>query len=328
MKTRKIIVASLMMVFMAAALLPAFSADKTFTLKMHHPGGPDHPYTLGAEKFKQLVEEKTNGTIKINIFPNNELASGAKAIEGVQMGTIDIALESTMSMGNFVPEMGVLDLPFLFPNREVAFKVLDGKVGKELADKSLAKGLRVLYYWDNGFRNISNSKRPINSPEDLKGLKIRVPESKVYISTFKALGAIPSPMAFSELFTALQLKTVDGQENPNGHMITYKLVEVQKYYSITNHIYTAEPLVIRNDLFSKMSKAQQEALLQAAKEAGDYERQLSADKESYYLDLIKKAGVQVNNPDLKPFQNAVKEVYDQYKDKLGKYIDQIIDETK
>lgn len=324
MKAKRIMSRSLLAALLVCALVPAVSADRTYKLKMHHPGGPNHPYTLGAEKFKELVEQKTNGTLKIDIFPNSELASGAKAIEGVQMGTIDIALESTMSMGNFVPEMGVLDLPFLFPDRAAAYKVLDGDIGADLSSKALSKGFKVLYYWDNGFRNISNSKRPINTPSDLKGLKIRVPESNVYISTFKALGAIPSPMAFSELFTALQLKTVDGQENPNGHMITYKLTEVQKYFSITNHIYTAEPLVIRNDLFSKLSEAQKTALLEAAKEAGDYQRELSASKEDEYLKLIKAAGLQVNSPNLKPFQDAVKEVYAQYEAKLGTYIKRII----
>lgn len=298
--------------------------EKVFTLKMHHPGADGHPYTLGAEKFKELVEEKSDGSITVDIYPNNQLASGAKAVESVQFGTIDIALESTMALSNFVPEMGVINLPFLFPDREVAYKVLDGDIGKELAKKAEDKGFKILSYWDNGFRNISNSVHPINSPEDLKGLKIRVPESEVFISTFEALGAIPTPMAFSELFTALQLNTVDGQENPNGHLIEYKLHEVQKYFAVTNHIYTAEPIIITTDLFDQMSEKQQNAILEAAHEAGAYQRQLTSDREQGYLDEIKAEGIEVTTPKIKPFQEAVSPIFEKYNDEFGSTIEKIL----
>lgn len=303
------------------------SEDKPVTLKLHHQATEGHPYYVGAEKFKELVEEKTGGSVTIEIYPNNELASSSKAVEGVQFGTIDIALESSMTIGNFVPEFGVLDMPFLFENRDQVYKALDGEVGQILADKAEQNGFKLLYYWDNGFRNISNSKRAVNSVADLKGLKIRVPESEVFISTFETLGAIPTPMAWSEVFTSLQLGTVDGQENPNGHMIAYKLYEVQKNFAITNHIFTAEPLIMNLDGYNSLSDAQQTALMEAAKEAGDYQRTLSADREQEFLDEIVANGVDVTEPDLAEFKSAIQPVYDKYQSSYGELLDKILEIT-
>ncbi len=307
-------------VFVLASSM-SFAAD--FELKLHHPGGDGHPYTLGAELFKKLVEERSKGSLKIDIYPNNSIASGAKAVEAVQMGTLDMALESSMTLSNFVPEVGVLDMPFLFENREFVYKVLDGDIGKDLAAKAHDNGFEILYFWDNGFRNISNGKRPVLTPDDLKGLKIRVTQSKVYVATFEALGAIPTPMAFNELFTALQLHTVDGQENPNGHLITYNLYEVQKYYSITQHSYTAQPLMINLDLYETRSDEQKQILRDAVKEAGDYQRKLSSEKESYYLAQIKEKGIEVSEPDREPFRKAVAPVYEQFADRYGSLISRI-----
>ncbi|MDR2178863.1 MAG: TRAP transporter substrate-binding protein [Synergistaceae bacterium] len=321
---RKFFKISCVAVFIMLFPIGTFAADQIFSLKMHHQGPLDHPYHKGALEFKERVAKYSDNTILIDIFPNNELASGRQAVEAVQFGTIDIALESSMSITNFEKAFGVLDMPFLFPNRNVAFKVLDGAIGATLAKKLEEKNLKLLYYWDNGFRNISNSKGPIHSATDLKGLKIRVPESKVYISTFEALGAIPTPMAFNELFAALQLKTVDGQENPNGHMIAYKLYEVQTHFAISNHIYTTEPLLIRKDLFDSFSQTQKDAILKAAAEAGEMQRKLSADLESSFLEQIKEQGVAVTTPNLESFRDAVKPVYDNYKGDFGELIEQIL----
>lgn len=298
---------------------PALAQD--YTLRMHHPGAPGHPYTMGMERFQELLDEKTDGRIALDIFPNNELAAGSKAIQAVQFGTVDIALESTMSMSNFIPEMGVINLPFLFPDRETAYAALDGELGDKLEDLSEEGGLKVLAWCDNGFRNISNSKRPINTPEDVAGLKIRVPESEVFIATFEALGAIPTPMAFSELFTALQLGTVDGQENPNGHLIEFSLYEVQDYYAITNHIYTAEPIVVTTEFFDGLEEDLQTALSESAIQACDYERELTAEKADGYLEQIKEQGIEVTTPDTAPFQEKVSGVYDRFREDYGDLID-------
>lgn len=322
MKTNNTILASILVAMTMTA--QAYASETEFDLRMHHPGPPGHPYFLGAEKFKELVEEKSKGTIIINIFPNNQLASGAKAIQAIQFGTIDVALESNMALSNFVPEVGVLSLPFIFEDRDAAYSVIDGEIGEELTEAAEVKGLKVLAYWDNGFRNISNSVKPVNSPEDLEGLKIRVPESDVFISTFKALGAIPTPMAFSELFTALQLGTVDGQENPSGHLIEYRLFEVQDHFAVTNHIYTAEPLIISTDLFSDMSENQQSAMLEAAHEAGEYQRTLTSERADQYLEEIKSKGIKVTQPEIQPFRDAVSTVYERYEEDYGDRIERIL----
>lgn len=296
----------------------AVASQENYHLRMHHPGPPGHPYTLGANKFKELVERRSNEAIRIEIFPNQQLASGAKAIESVQFGTIDIAIESTMSLSNFVPEMGVINLPFLFEDRDDAYEALDGRLGDELKTLADNRGFKVLSYWDNGFRNISNSERPINSPQDLSGMKIRVPESEVFISTFESLGAIPTPMAFGELFTALQLHTVDGQENPSGHLIEYRLFEVQKYFSITNHIYTAEPILVNSNIYDTLPAEYQRILVDSAIEAGEYQRELSRERDDEYLMQILDEGIEVNTPDLQAFRNAVEPTYDRYEQRYEK----------
>ena len=180
---------------------PAGKAE--VTLSLNHVGATTHPYQYGSERFAELVSEKTGGRIAVEVYPASQIASGAKSIEFVQMGTLDIALESTMSAENFVPEIGVLNLPFLFENADQAFTVLDGDVGDELRAAAEAKGFKILCWMYNGFRDISNSVKPITGPEDLKGLKIRVPESQVFLKTFETLGAVPTPMAVSEVFTAM-----------------------------------------------------------------------------------------------------------------------------
>jgi tripartite ATP-independent transporter DctP family solute receptor len=297
-------------------------------LSLNHVGATDHPYQDGSLKFAELVENNSNGSIKVDVFPASQIASGAKAIEFVQMGTLDIALESTMALSNFVKEIGVLDLPFIFSSKEEAFKILDGEFGKELEAIAEKKGFKILGWWDNGFRTMSNSKRPITGPSDLKGLKIRVPESKIFISTFEALGAVPTPMAVSEVFTALQLGTVDGQENTEANFYKNKYHEVNSYYSVTNHIYTAEPLVMSLDKFNSLSEDQQNALLVAAKEAGEYQRQVSLKLDETLLTNIKATGVNVNViDDLTPFQEAVKPIYKMFESDFGALLN-LLEEVK
>ena len=301
----------------------ASAASGAVTLKMHHAGTEGDAYYQGAEKFAELVNTYSDGTVTIEVYPNSELASGANAVQGVQMGTIDIALESSMTEANFINDMNVLNLPFLFSDYDQVYKVLDGQVGETLAASAEKAGFKMLYYWDNGFRNLSNNVRPINSVEDLKGLKIRVPENDVFIATWEALGAIPTPMAWSEVFSSLQLGTINGQENPNGHMKSYDLTEVQKYFTITNHVYTAEPLLMNLDKFQSLTESQQQAILRAAKEAGDFERELRKQINDETIQFIKDAGVEVTTPDLQPFKTAVQSVYDTYGSQFGDLLTEI-----
>lgn len=301
---------------------PAGKAE--VTLSLNHVGATTHPYQYGSERFAELVSEKIGGRIAVEVYPASQIASGAKSIEFVQMGTLDIALESTMSAENFVPEIGVLNLPFLFENADQAFTVLDGDVGDELRAAAEAKGFKILCWMYNGFRDISNSVKPITGPEDLKGLKIRVPESQVFLKTFETLGAVPTPMAVSEVFTAMQLKTVDGQENPSAIFVNNKYNEVNDYYSVTHHIFTAEPLIMSLDKFNSFSGDDQKALLEAAQEAAEYQRKLAIDSADQELQQIKDAGVNVNVvDDMSTFKTAVQPVYEAFKDQYGTLIEEI-----
>ncbi len=295
-------------------------------LSLNHVGATTHPYQIGAEKFAELVAEKSGGNITIDVFPASQIASGAKAIEFVQMGTLDIAVESTMSLSNFVPEIDTLNLPFLFDDAEQAFRILDGDAGKALEKKCEEQGFKILAWWYNGFRNISNSKRPITKPEDLKGLKIRIPESKVFRATFETMGCTATAMPVSEVFTAIQLGTVDGQENPHANFINNKFYEVNKYYSVTHHIFTAEPVIMSLEKFNSFTPEEQQMLLDCAYEAAKIQREKSYELESSQMDSIKDyEGVEVNVvEDLTPFRDACAPVYDQFRSTLGEYIDMIL----
>ena len=306
----------------------AKTAEKKVTLKLQHPGVEGDAYFLGAEKFADLANQYSNGSLTIEVYPNGQLASGANAVQGVQMGTIDIAVESSMTEANFIPALNVLNLPFLFSNYEQVWKVLDGPVGKKLADEAEKAGFKMLCYWDNGFRNLSNNVRPIDTVADVKGLKIRVPENKVYVATWEALGAIPTPMAWSEVYSALQLGTVDGQENPNGHMQSYNLTEVQKYFAITNHVYTAEPIIMNLAKFNGLSENQQQALCKAAQESAIFERQKRSEINDQTLQWIQDQGTQISQPDLAGFKAAMDGVYQKFGSQHAELLKEIQEVTK
>lgn len=280
-------------------------------LALNHVGAPDHPYQAGSLKLAELVKQYSDGSITIDVFPASQIASGAKAIEFVQAGTLDIAVESTMAFSNFVTEIGVLDLPFLFSTKQQAFKVIDGELGRTLESIAEKKGFKVLGWWDNGYRSITSTRGPIASPSDLAGLKIRTPESKVFLTTFQTLGAIPTPMAVSEVFSALQLGTVDAAENSDSNNIKNKTIEVCPYYSITKHIYTFEPVIMSLDKYNSLSASQQEALMKAAQEAEAYQRATSVALDKKIMDILENfEGITLNVvEDLSEFQAACKPVY-------------------
>ncbi|MBQ6434996.1 MAG: TRAP transporter substrate-binding protein, partial [Synergistaceae bacterium] len=229
------------------------------TLGVNHVGATTHPYQYGCAAFAKLVHQYTDGKVGVTVYPASQIASGAKAIEFVQMGTLDMCLESTMALENFVPEDGVLNLPFLFSTKKEVYTVLDGPVGDELKKFAENYGFKILCWMDNGFRDISNKVRPLTKPEDFKGIKLRTPESPVFIDTFTQLGSIPTAMAVSEVFSSIQLGIVDGQENPSSNFINNKYYEVNKYYTISHHIYTAEPLMIGIDRWEQFDDATKEA---------------------------------------------------------------------
>jgi tripartite ATP-independent transporter DctP family solute receptor len=291
-------------------------------LKFGHVLAPDHPYQLGAEKFKEILESTAPEPVEVEIYHSSQLGSERDLTEGLQLGSIDIAI-APGTISSFEPNMKVLDLPYIFRDREHAYKVLDGEIGQKLAADLPSKDLRLLAYWENGFRHITNSKKPINTPADLEGIKIRVPENATYVDTFNEWKANVTAMAFGELYTALQQKTIDGQENPLALIATNKFYEAQKYLSLTGHFYGPAQVLISEHTWKKLSPEMQEAIQKAANEARDYERQLLKDTEDQYLQTLKDEGMEVNEVDKQLFMDSVKPVWEKYKSQYGDLIEQI-----
>jgi len=272
--------------------------------------GPDeHPYTIMATKFKELVEAKTNGQVQVTIFPNAQLGSEREMAEGVRMGTIQMTTVTTDgTLPAWVPELQIFSLPYLFRDRDHAYKVMDGDIGKELGDKLLAQGLRSLGFCELGWRHFTNNVRPILKPEDAQGLKIRVQEAKVWFGLVKALGATPTPIPFGELYTALQQRTVDGEENPVATIRSMKFYEVQKYLTLDGHTYSPGSVLINSKFYDGLSPDIQKAIQDSATEAILYQRQVIAQKETEDLQFLKDKGMEVAEPDRNAFVEVTKNV--------------------
>jgi len=291
--------------------------DKVIEMKVGHVLAPTHPYQIGLEKFAQLVDEKTNGKVKITAFPSSQLGDEREMIEGLQMGTLDMALVSTAPLAGFSNKFLVFDLPFIFQNREQAYKTLDGPIGTEILDTLKDQGIIGLDYWENGFRNVTNSSHPIVHPQDMKGLKIRTMENKIHMASFETIGADPTPMAFGELFTALQQKTVDAQENPIPIIWTSKFYEVQKYMSLTGHFYAAAPLLVSKTVWDKLTPEYQKAIQDSAVEARDYERSLIQQGDEELQAKLKAQGMQITEVNKAEWLKAMQPVYKQFESEIG-----------
>ena len=292
--------------------------EKQIILKLGHAVAPEHPYHLGAVKYSERIAQRTKNKVKIDVYPSTQLGNERDMVEGLQLGTIDLVVTSTGPLGGFVPRMFVVDLPFLFRDREHAYKVLDGPIGLELLNAFSAREIKGLAFWENGFRQITNNVRPIEKPEDLKGIKIRTMENKVHLAAFKAFGASPTPMAWSEVYTALQQKTIDAQENPIAIIYFQKIYEVQKYLALTGHFYSPTPLLMSLKAFNNLPKNIQKMMLDTAMECATYERNLLRDNEAKQLVELKAKGIQVTIPNKKPFQEAVAPVYKEFESQFGK----------
>lgn len=310
----------------AAALVMAFSSGPAMaaakTLRLGHTGALDHHYQKGSEMFKKLVEERSKGTLLIQIYPSDQLGTQRELVEGAQLGTVDMVLTSDVLLSSFEPTLSVLTLPYLFQNIEQVAKVMDGPIGDELAANLEKKGLTVVGYWENGFRHVTNSKRPVVKPEDMKGLKIRTPKGPVFVDTFNAYGASATPMGFGEIYTALQLGVVDGEENPIAHILTQKFYEVQKYLSLTSHIHSVEPLLISTAVFKSLSADQQKLLKQAGKDTAVWVRKEVDRIEAAQLKQL-EGKIAINKADTVAFEAASEPVYAKYESKFGSLIKRI-----
>lgn len=299
-----------------------------FVFKLGHAVNEEHAYHAGAVKFKEIVEQKTNGMVEVQLFPNNQLGSGERdMIEGLQLGTVDLVVTSTGPLSGFEKKFMLFDFPFLFRDKEHAYKVLDGEIGQYVIGLLENQGIKGLAWYENGFRHLTNSKREVVTPEDAKGIKLRTMENKVHMGIWKALDAIPTPMAWGEVFTALQQGTVDGQENPIPIVYTQKVYEAQKYLSLTGHVFSPSVLLMSKAQFDKLPAEYQDIFIEAAQESALLERQLITRMEDEQIEMLKEAGMIVSTPDKAAFLEKTKPVYDEFKGELGedaKLLDQII----
>ena len=280
-------------------------------------------FQVAAEKFAELVEERTNGAYKIEIYPNGTLGGERDMLESMQMDTLDMAIVTSGPFINFSDAMGVLDMPYLFGSNEEAYTVLDGEIGRELLDTLESSGLKGLAYAERGFRNLTNNVKPIQTAADLNGLKLRVMENDVYTASFKAMGVNADPMAWADALTALQQGTVDGQENPVNVIYSYKLWESQKYATLDRHSYSTAIITMSANLFNSLDAETQQIFLDAAQEAAEFERAWVAEQEADQLQAMKDNGMEViEDPDLDSFKEAVQPVYEQY-DQYADYVSRI-----
>lgn len=291
----------------AAALFAAQSVVaaediKERTIRWGHLQNKEHPVSIGLNKFAEIVAAKSGGKLKVREFPNSSLGSEIQEQAALQGGTQEMMSASTTTLAGIVREMGVFDFPFLFANEAEADAMLDGPIGTRLRERLPEHGLIALAYWENGFRYVTNSKRPINRPEDMDGLKIRVMPNPVYMETFKTMKANPVPLPFGELFTAMETKTVDAQENPYPIIAANKFNEVQKYLSNTRHSYNSFIVLFSKKIWDTYSPAEQKILQDAAIEARAYERKVSREMAGKSLADLKAKGMVVN--DLSPAELA------------------------
>lgn len=319
---------TLVLVFslIAVLLLSSFTfAEPKFVLKLGHVANTEKPYAKAAVHFAESVAEKTDGAVEVQVFPSSQLGNQRDLVEGLTFGTVDMTLTSTAVLGNFLPEMAVFDLPFIFRDKPHTYKALD-TIGMEMGEELESKGIKLLAFFENGTRHLTNNIRPVRTPEDMKGLKIRVMEQPVYIEMMKELGANPTPMAFGELFTALQQGTVDGQENPISHIWTKRFFEVQKYISLTGHTYSAEPLLISMTTWKKLPKEYQEAIIASANETLDWHRSKCSETDNLFWENVRETGkCEIIEVDKEPFRKATAGVWKMFEDQVGKEnIDRIV----
>jgi tripartite ATP-independent transporter DctP family solute receptor len=300
-------------VAMALALTAPVRAQQE--LKFGHVGEPGSLFEATANEFAKRANDKLGGKYKVLTFGSSQLGSDEQLLPKLKLGQVDFALPSTV-MSSVSPKFGVFEMPYLIKDREHMKKVRDAILDKELQPAVKEKGYRILAVWENGFRHITNNIRPIKRPEDLQGMKLRVPGGEWRVKMFQAYGANPSPMKFSEVFTALKTGVMDAQENPFPQIYSSKFHEVQKYLTLTGHVYTPAYCLVGEEHFSKLPADVQKTLTDVAKGMQDwvYTQAAKADNE---LIVKLKASMQVNEPDKEAFVKASKAIYDEFSTKVA-----------
>lgn len=300
-----------------ALCLSGFSASAAeFTLKAGNGVQSGHPTNLGMIRLAKLVKERTKGRVEIKVFADRQLGEEREMVEGLQFGTVDITVVSTGPLGGFVGEINVLDLPFLFKNSTHAYSVFDGPIGAELLAKFDPIGIEAVAIWENGWRHLT-TKKPVTTPADLKGLKMRTMANEIHMAAFKALGAGPIPMAWGEVYTSLDQGVIDAQENPITVIYTNSLWEVQNHVTLTGHVYGPHLVLMSKKSLKKLPEDLQKIIITAAKEVSSYQRQMSQQLEADQAKLLEGKGMKINTVNKKPFSEQSREAYKLFTSKHG-----------
>ncbi len=308
--------------------LTASAADK-YVIKIANVTAPEHPLHVGFEKMASLMNERSGGRIQATAYPSGQLGNLRAISEGLQLGTIEIGTQSPGGLASFMPLLGVLELPYLYRDNQHVYNTVDGEIGQELNELFREKtGIRILGYWMNLYRNTTNSRKAIVKPDDFKGLKIRVPETKTVMDTIAALGASPVPMPFGDVYTSLQQGVIDGQENPLSIIWASKLYEVQKYLSLTGHIYSPVTIMISDQFYNSLPEDLQKIVVAAFEEVRPEVRKMVEDQEKELLENLKNNGMEINEVDKSEFAEYMGSIYDEFTKANGKTAGEYIERIK
>lgn len=294
---------------------------EVYEMVFAHVVRPSTAKGQAAERFAELIEERSNGRIKMEVFPDSQLGSDREITEQMQSGTVHMNAPFTGVLPSFVPQFQVFDLPFLFSTREQAYNAMHGELGEELNKYLQEQGLLSLGYWDGGFKHLTNNVRPIKMPEDMDGLSMRASQSPLIISQFQALNAGGVSIDFAELYTALQSGTVDGQENPLSNIVSRKFYEVQDYMTLSGHGYMAYPLIINLDFFNSLPEDLQQLMREVADEVSEWQWELAAAEEEEYIEYLRnETDIEIHEltPEaVEAFKEVTAEVYEEFKEIEG-----------
>jgi len=313
---KKLLIGLLIFVMFLAFVVNGL-AQAEFVIKIASSANAEEPQSIAMDLFAKNVEEKSNGRIKCEHYPSNQLGSERDVLEGLQIGTIEMIAPATSVMGNWVPSLNLFELPFIFQNRDHWWAVLDSEIGMSFTEPCAEQGFHLLGFYDVGARHIMTVEKAINSIEDMKGLKIRTMENAAHLDAFKAFGANPTPMAYAELYTALQTEVIDGAEAANVNYNSKKFYEVAPNWAQVGWIHLAQIVVMSKIFYDKLPPDLQELVNNEAKVAIKFERQAYKEKDESLLPDLEALGVKVTYPDKKQFVEAASGVYDKWADQVG-----------
>lgn len=310
---------------LAATALCAPAYAQSVTIKVGTVVSGDHPENVGAREFERLVEERSNGEIDVRVFTDSQLGNQREMVEQLRSGTLEITWVTTGFFGSWEPVLGTLEIGYLFDDREHAFRAFDGELGDEVAKLVENHGVELLGFYEAGMRHLTNSVRPVAGPGDLKGLKIRTPQATYHLKTLEMMGASATPMAFNELYTAMEQGVVDGQENPLSNIYNARFSEVNDYLSLTGHLHLTHMVLYSEDLWDELSAEHQELLRQAVLDSAQVQRDKVASDDASLLAELEAQGMEVTVPDRAAFAETVAPLREQAVQEFGEGAQRLLD---